>query len=232
MLSDEEIIIQMGKLQRHVTPSRCIGKKGKARQGDSSDVPGAAACLFRSSISLIRLSFPEATTVVCSAGVGCSGVSATWTGTGAVSSTGDGVGGNRTDAAAIEARSAFDLFFRALPRDADIGALERGGAGAATGVAVAGVTSGRLTATAAATAAAGGATAAAGGAAAAGIVGAASAGGAGVALVTCAALAAAAVAAPTAAVFAALADARATSEAARRCDRRDKIQLRPQCSKR
>jgi hypothetical protein len=80
---------------------------------------------------------------VCSAGVGCSGVSVAWTGTGAgaVSSTGDGVVGNRTDDAAMDARSAFDLFFKALPGDADIGAFVRGGAGVATGVGVAGVTS-------------------------------------------------------------------------------------------
>jgi hypothetical protein len=163
---------------------------------------------------------------VRSAGVGCSGVSVTWTGTGVgtISSIGDVEVGNRTDDAGIEARSALDLFFNALPGDADIGALVRGGAGAATGVGVAEVASGRLTAAATAAtgtteaAAAGGAAATAGGAAAtAGIAGVASAGGAGVALVICAALAAAAVAAPTAAVLAVLADARATSEAASRC---------------
>ena len=154
---------------------------------------------------------------MCSAGVDRSGVSVALTGTGVVAGTGGVEGGNRTDDAGMDARSALDLFFNTLPRVADRGALVKGGAGAATGGGVADVTSGRLTAaaTAVAGAAAAATTAIAGGVE--GVVTArAAAGAARAALAICAALAAAAVAAPTAAVLAALADARATSEAASR----------------
>ena len=187
-------------------------KQSHVRYGDT---PGGPACLFRSSISLIILSFPDATTVVCSAGVDCSGVSVALTGTGVVAGTGGVEGGNRTDDAGMDARSALDLFFSTLPRVADRGALVKGGAGAATGGGVADVTSGRLAAAATAVAGAAATTAIAGGVE--GVITArAAAGAARAALAICAALAAAAVAAPTAAVLAALADARATSEAASR----------------